>query len=337
MALEAGIYEPPHATHPGGLLEIHRVEEYGCTVCHQGQGRAMNFEEAKATDVFWDYPLLPPWATLRFLSRSGGSATQLVRGIELYSRYACGSCHKLDGKGGSLGPELDNVGLKTKHEFMRQNLDGEQTVWHWHMEHFRDPGAVAPDSQMPSQGITEPDIRALTIHMLSLRERSLPQAYMAPDKIEQEYARLHPPPPDGEQLYQSYCAACHDTGGYSRWDKIFKQFVPGIRNAAFLRAAGSEYLAENIRGGRPGTKMPGWGPKAGGFTNAEVNAVADYLRGDIQPMDLPSAPPRGSAERGKGIYNLQCAGCHGVDGEGLIAPQLANPVFQRTASDAFIA
>src|SRR5262252_5488787 len=28
----------PHRTHPKGLLEIHRVEKFGCTVCHQGQG-----------------------------------------------------------------------------------------------------------------------------------------------------------------------------------------------------------------------------------------------------------------------------------------------------------
>ena len=49
----------PHRVHPKKLLAIHRVEKFGCTVCHQGQGAALNFEEAKAEDYFWDYPLLP--------------------------------------------------------------------------------------------------------------------------------------------------------------------------------------------------------------------------------------------------------------------------------------
>ena len=49
----------PHRTHPKRLLAIHRVEKFGCTICHQGQGAALNFEEAKAEDYFWDYPLLP--------------------------------------------------------------------------------------------------------------------------------------------------------------------------------------------------------------------------------------------------------------------------------------
>jgi mono/diheme cytochrome c family protein len=52
---------------------------------------------------------------------------------------------------------------------------------------------------------------------------------------------------------------------------------------------------------------------------------------------LPLAPPRGSAERGRVLFNQECAGCHGPDGKGLIAPALANPVFQRAATDAFIA
>ena len=31
-----------------------------------------------------------------------------------------------------------------------------------------------------------------------------------------------------------------------------------------------------------------------------------------------------------------CAGCHGVEGRGGIAPEIGNPVFQQAASDAFI-
>jgi cytochrome c oxidase cbb3-type subunit 3 len=54
-------------------------------------------------------------------------------------------------------------------------------------------------------------------------------------------------------------------------------------------------------------------------------------------MPLPAAPPRGDAARGAVLFAQQCAGCHGANGKGLIAPALANPVFQQAATDAFIA
>ncbi|MBI4874899.1 MAG: c-type cytochrome, partial [Acidobacteria bacterium] len=136
----------PHKTHPKGLLQIHRVERFGCTICHQGQGAALTFEEAKAEEYFWDYPLLPAALTEATCNSChnpralpAGAAAKLVRGMKLYAQLGCGGCHKLDGKGGPLGPALDNVGLKTKHQFVRANLKGAQTVWNWLDQHFRDP------------------------------------------------------------------------------------------------------------------------------------------------------------------------------------------------------
>lgn len=334
----------PHKTHPKNLLRSHRVEQFGCTVCHQGQGAALDFDEAKAEEHYWDYPLLPPALTQATCAACHDpralppeSASKLVRGMKLYSEKGCSSCHKLDGKGGPLGPALDNVGYKTKHQFMRAHLRGSQTVWNWFAEHFRDPAKIVPASLMPAPALTESDNEALTVYMLSLRHRDLPQAYFAKDKIEEQYARLHPPDPDGKALYGQYCASCHDTGLHTRWDKKLARFVPAIRNAAFLRAEDDECLLENIREGRPGTRMPGWGPKAGGLSDREVTALVAYLRESAPAAPLAPAPSRGSVDRGKVLFNQQCAGCHGSDGKGLIAPALANPVFQTAATDAFIA
>ncbi len=65
--------------------------------------------------------------------------------------------------------------------------------------------------------------------------------------------------------------------------------------------------------------------------------MVGYLRESGPSSALPPAPPQGSADRGKALFRQQCAGCHGADGKGLIAPALANPVFQTAATDAFIA
>jgi len=257
--------------------------------------------------------------------------------MELYQQKGCASCHKLDGKGGALGPALDNAGLKTKHQFMRENLHGSQSVWNWMEEHFRDPGKIVPASLMGPPALTEPEVEALTVYMLSLRQRELPSEYLAPDKIEEKYARLHPAEPDGEKLYGRYCASCHDAGLQTRWDKKFGRFVPAIRNVAFLKTEDDECLLANIREGRPGTRMPAWGPKAGGLSEKEMEAVVHYLRANAQAVALPPAPPRGTASHGKTLFQQSCAGCHGADGKGLVAPALANPVFQKAATDAFIA
>ncbi len=50
----------PLKTHPKDYLEKHDPEKYGCTICHDGQGRAVNFKDAAADDpdVFWNKPLL---------------------------------------------------------------------------------------------------------------------------------------------------------------------------------------------------------------------------------------------------------------------------------------
>lgn len=333
----------PWRTHSKNLLRAHRTEKFGCTVCHQGQGAALTFEDAKAEDRFWDYPLLPASMTEASCNTCHDpralkdSARKLVRGMELYDQKGCSSCHKLDGKGGMLGPALDNVGMKTKHQFIRAHLKGSQTVWNWLATHFRDPRGIVPGSLMATPALTAQENEALTVYMLSLRQRDFPAEYLAPDKIEQKYARLHPPEPDGKTLYTKYCASCHDTGLYTRWDKYFSRFVPAIRNAAFLRTEDDECLVENVSQGRPGTFMPGWGKKAGGLSDREVEAVVAYLRTSAASVPLPPAPPRGDVRRGAGLYAESCAGCHGADGKGLVAPALNNPVFQQAATDPFIA
>ena len=48
----------PLTTHPGNLLEHHSVDRFGCTICHQGQGRATDKDAAHGRVPFWDQPLL---------------------------------------------------------------------------------------------------------------------------------------------------------------------------------------------------------------------------------------------------------------------------------------
>ena len=336
--------EQPHRTHPGHILDKHPVDRFGCTVCHHGQGAALTFREAKADDVFWDYPLLPPEmteATCVACHDAGKLPSEqiplLTAGMKLYQEKSCGSCHKLGGRGGALGPALDNEGAKTKHQLIMTNLKPPHTTWNWQFAHFRDPGSVVADSQMRNPTVTQQEAVALTVYMLSQWKRDVPESYLAPDKIEQKYRAMHPTPLTGEQVYQQYCAACHGNGTYSRWDKKFNRFVPAIRGVSLISAATREYLQANIEQGRPGTQMPAWGPHAGGLLPEEITAVIDYLRtGATAAPAMPTLILRGDARTGLTLFLRNCAGCHGMNGRGGLAPEIGNPVFQHAASDEFI-
>lgn len=339
----------PYRLHPVEILEHHPVDRYGCTVCHQGQGAATNFHEAKAEDAYWDYPLLPreltqaACLTCHDVHRLPPQDVALVlEGMRLYEQKSCGSCHKLQGRGGALGPALDNEGLKTKHQLILTNLKPPYTTWRWHLAHFRDPGGVVPGSQMKNPTVTEHEALALTAYMLSLRLRDVPESYLAPDKIAQKFRALSPQPQPAEQLYQTYCFVCHGDGTYGRWEKTFQRFIPAIRGTLAATAT-REYLETQIAQGRPGTQMPAWHLQAGGLLPEEITALAEYLRSSAPsiatrvPTLRTAAVARGDAVRGHVLFLRNCAGCHGVAGTGGVAPELANPVFLRAADDSFLA
>jgi cytochrome c oxidase cbb3-type subunit 3 len=45
---------------------------------------------------------------------------------------------------------------------------------------------------------------------------------------------------------------------------------------------------------------------------------------------------RGEPSHGLSLFLRNCAGCHGMNGRGGLAPEIGNPVFQRAATDEFI-
>jgi cbb3-type cytochrome c oxidase subunit III len=353
VSCHSGIDDPrmidvpnPLRVHPGDILKNHPADRFGCTVCHHGQGPATNFHDAKADtdDVYWDYPLLKgklseaSCLACHDVARLPGEQVALLRGgMELYRRKSCGSCHKLGGRGGTLGPALDNEGAKTRHQLIMTNLEPPRTTERWQLAHFRDPPGVIPNSQMRNPSLTRQEALALTVYMLSLWQRDVPESYLAPDKIGEKYRDLHRAPLAGAQTYQQYCFGCHGQGTYGSWNKAFKRFIPAVRGPSLLATATPKYLETNITRGRPGTQMPPWGREGGGLQPEEITALVAYLRSEAPPP-VPPGPPvaRGDVKRGGVLFAQNCVGCHGVGGRGGMAPEIGNPTFQEAASDDFI-
>jgi mono/diheme cytochrome c family protein len=335
----------PFRPHSGDHLTHHPVARYGCTVCHQGQGAATNFHEAKAADVHWDYPLLPARLTQASCGACHAAdsplmethAPQLFAGRRLFLERGCLGCHKLDGVGGQLGPALDGEGRKVKHQLPMAHVKGEHTLPNWLEQHFDSPQGLVPGSQMRPPRLNRTENEALTIYMLSLRRRDIPQTYLPADRIAALDAALHQKELRPEVLYNRYCAGCHSSGTYGAYDKFFNRFMPAIRGSGLRAVADEKYYRAAIEQGRPGTLMPAWGKSAGGLSEEQVAALVKYLHeGDDRPAQAlhpVTASGQGDPRRGRELFTQLCSGCHSP---GKLAPSLGNAVFQKTAADDFI-
>lgn len=148
-------------------------------------------------------------------------------------------------------------------------------------------------------------------------------------------------PPRGEQLYMQNCAACHGSQGRGGVG------VP-LALEDFLAHVPDSYLFDTIRHGRPGRVMPAFDR----LSDADIRAIVRFIRTLGPPgPELSGATVHGDARRGAVLYEIHCAKCHGMNGEGspgtgvtfsrprdlpILAPALNNPGFLRAASDAMI-
>ena len=329
--------EKPFTRHSGDYLINHSVNEFGCTVCHYGQGRATNSSEAHGIDreTYWNYPVAPlkyiesscaQCHDLNMLEEEGASS--VVMGERLFGEKGCRGCHKLDGVGGVLGKPLDGIGSQPVAYFPMRHVEGEKTTYTWLKEHFDDPRAVVPDSQMRVVGMTEDEADHLTTYVLTIRVREMPR----------QYRRLTPEPPEditGENLYKMYCIACHTSGEHSVYDEIFGRTIPAVRNPAFLKVTDNSQLKKFIEDGRPETQMTDWKADAAGLKDSEIDRIVEYL-GQGRPDELPEpfvlSIDDGNVENGQELYQVRCALCHGKDGKGghgVLGISLTNQVVQR--------
>jgi cytochrome c oxidase cbb3-type subunit III len=148
-------------------------------------------------------------------------------------------------------------------------------------------------------------------------------------------------PPRGDLLYQQNCAACHGSEGKGGVG------VP-LALEDFLANVPDSYLFSTIRHGRPGRVMPAFER----LTDDEVQAIVDHIRSFGPPgPETDGTPVAGDPRRGAGLFEANCATCHGARGEGspgtgvtfsrprdlpILAPALNNPGFLQAASDATI-
>lgn len=335
--------EAPYKQHPGNYLEKHPVAKFGCTVCHEGQGRATNKREAHGTELetHWDAKLLPmkylqsscaKCHDLDMLKNNGGE--KVAAGEALFKEKGCRGCHKLNGVGGVIGKALDGVGSQPVHYFSLRYVEGDKTTYQWLKEHFIDPRKIVPESEM-KVSVTDEEADMLTAYVMTIKTEELPKHYRRIKEVQEASM-------NGEQLYKMYCVACHAAGTQSVYDEIFNRTIPAIMNPVFSRTVDDKFLGNVIRDGRTDTQMTAWRAEAAGLKDEEINEIVKYITKD-RPQDKPAsfgfAGFRADATRGKDLYELRCTICHGAEGKGgkdILGINLRNPVVQN-ADPEFLA
>jgi cbb3-type cytochrome oxidase cytochrome c subunit len=231
--------EEPWRTHPVEPLRLHPVERFGCTSCHGGQGWAIDADEAHGEVAHWEEPLLARWLGESYsLAGDAGALVEMncnvchrydreTPGMEainlgkrLVQEKGCRACHVVNGRGGSIGPDLTWVGDKAPEQYDYSRLSGQKTAFAWHVAHFKDPRALVADTVMPNFHLSTEQAQALSMLALSWRRADLPATYLAgaprtdpqtaAEQVE-ERAMLEGP---GAWFVKTGCFVCHSIEVY---------------------------------------------------------------------------------------------------------------------------
>jgi ubiquinol-cytochrome c reductase cytochrome b subunit len=141
----------------------------------------------------------------------------VVSGERIYRDMNCAYCHKIHGKGGVIGPELDKV-------------VGDESV-EWLEKHFRDPRSVTPGSTMPNLHLLPDEVVALAAYMKTLGGEPFTK--------------------EAPHLFAENCAVCHKIGKEGAEIGPDLSLIGSARGKIFIKGYISDPTSSN-----PGTGMP---------------------------------------------------------------------------------
>ena len=231
--------ENPWRTHPAEPLRAHPVERFGCTPCHGGQGWAIDTDAAHGQVAHWEEPLLGSGLGEAYsLAADKGALLQMNCNVchrydretagmdeinlakKLVQDKGCRACHVINGRGGSIGPDLTFAGDKAPEQYDYGRLSGQKTAYAWHVAHLKDPRALVEGTVMPNFHFTTREAQALAMLTLSWRRSELPAAYAAgaprtdPQTAEERLLETQRETGPGAWFVKTGCFVCHSISAF---------------------------------------------------------------------------------------------------------------------------
>jgi cytochrome c1 len=299
----ADVHEQPFREHPA---IPHKLDEFGCVICHRGQGAATTVAEAHHSERAGEEPILPA----RYIESGCGQCHQnaltgtphLNQGRIMLARYGCVHCHTVKLPDGSAmtasdnPPSLAHVADKTTREW----------IYSW----LKDPQAYAVSATMPNYKLSDADASDISAFLIS---SSTPRA--GDTAAVEVKSTASADPSAGASLYgESFCASCHAVQN-AAGNVVGGDVGPELTRIG--NKAKPEWLQawlENPRSYDPTTLMPHYR-----FTPQQIAILAGFLKNKSDAdygagVRLAPATQQQIVHGKKLVAELGCAACHQING-----------------------
>lgn len=316
----------PYRKHP---TIPHSLTQFGCVLCHRGQGPATSVREAHHATEAWEQPLLPA----KYMEAGCGQChlapltgtPVLNQGRTLLGEKGCVHCHTIKLADGSVmqptddPPELSHIADKTTREW----------IFAW----IKNPQAYAVSASMPNFGLSDEDAGDISAFLIA---QSTPSAYA--QKIAAKAGKAQAADPkaleQGPTLYgESFCASCHAT------QNAAGNLVGGNVGPELTRIgskAKSEWLKRWIQDPGaydPATMMPHYR-----FSDKQVEILAGYLQAKtdsdlLANVHLEPATQKQIDHGRTLVIEFGCGSCHTING--IKKPENFAPELSRIGSKPF--
>ncbi|HEY6306805.1 MAG TPA: c-type cytochrome [Candidatus Angelobacter sp.] len=302
----ADVRKQPFRPHPP---MPHSLTEFGCVMCHHGQGAATTVEEAHYSTKAWEQPILPA----RYLEGSCGQChmdvlegtPQLNLGRQLLARYGCVHCHSVTQPDGTRmtpvdePPSLLHVAEKTTREW----------IFAW----IKNPQAYSATSTMPNFRFNDQQAADIASFLI---------AQSTPSENAQHGVAKIPAPAESADAAQAraslygtlFCASCHAIQNQAG-NLVGGDLAPELTKVG--SKVNSEWLIRWLnqpQGYDPKTRMPRYR-----FDDKQIALLSTFLLSKKDPDFLANVhlPPSDaeSIARGKTLVaEYGCAACHQING-----------------------
>ena len=303
----------------------HRVRDWGCVVCHRGQGPATELQEAHETTKAWERPLLPAGytqASCGVCHRAGVPETpRYNRGRDVLVTLNCTGCHRLQDveRPTMLGPDLTNIASKVNRQWIYKWLKEPRTV-------TDDKGNVTVNGYeneeepgMPKFRLDENELGALSAYLISLQSKAI-----EPYKFNPGVAAAWEKKPDladqGQVRFrQMFCTTCHAIAVTRAGESQLIGGEIGPELTKIGSKVNPDWLVAWLRDPQsylPHATMPRYN-----WSDEDLFLVTRYITSSLTDPDLLKdvpqlgAPTSAEIQRGKRLFvEKGCSSCHVIVG-----------------------
>jgi mono/diheme cytochrome c family protein len=307
----------------------HRVRDWGCVVCHRGQGLATEVRDAHETTLAWEQPVLP----VRYIQASCGvchraelpQTPRLNHGRELLLTLNCVGCHRLQGieRPSMLGPDLTNIGTKVSRTWIYKWLKDPRTITASDGTVLTNGYENGDEPRMPKFRLSEKELRALSGYLSTLAGASIPPYKFDPHTVAAWEKRPDLVDQGETRFRQMFCTTCHSLAVTRAGETKMIGGDIGPELTKVGSKVNADWLAAWLRNPQaylPHSKMPRYQ-----WSDQDLYVVSQYIQSKLTDpsllSDAPKLDPAASDEiqLGRRLFTEKgCSSCHVIKG---VAPQ----------------